>query len=319
MSAIASDRSAESAPAPAPRHRTPWLEPRKLGVVARFELAEALRSRLVVLVLSLYGAGAALGSLLFVRALEAAERTIRTALDSQLNAHVPPAEDVQRQAMSQVLSFLVDDEALLADLLTADPLALFYGFMALQLVAPFVLFTSAGTHATDVSRGTTRFLLTRCDRLTWALGKALAHGGLLALGLALSALAVAAVGVWQGHLAAASLPWLVRAAARALFYGLAYLGIFAGVALAIPSPARARAACVLLLTGLWLGHALSQAGWMAALVPGIQVLGWLFPDQYQELLWSPRWLVSGAAALALLALGALGFAGGHLRFRGADA
>lgn len=318
MSATASERATEGA-ASRGRPLRPRLDTRKLGIVARFELAEALRSRLVVVVLSLYGAGAALGSLLFVRALEAAERAVRGALDSQLNAHSVPPEDVQRQAVSQVLSLLIDDPALLADLAAADPLALFYGFMALQLVAPFVLLTSAGTHATDVSRGTTRFLLTRCERLTWALGKTLAHAALLGLGLSLSALAAAAVGFWQGHLGAASATWLARAAARALFYGVAYLGIFGGVALAFPSPAPARAASVLVLMGCWLGHALSQAAWMASLVPGIQVLGWIFPGQYQQLLWSPSWLISGAAALALCCLGALAFAGGHLRFRGADA
>ena len=130
---------------------------------------------------------------------------------------------------------------------------------------------------------------------------------------------MAAVGFWQGQLSPASVPWLARAAARALVYGLAYLGIFGGVALAVPSPGPARAASVLVLMGCWLGHSLSQAGWLNALVPGIRTLGWLFPGQYQELLWSPSWLISGAAALALLALGAVGFAGGHQRFRGADA
>ncbi len=331
MSARASERASEGATGEtgdtasagareAAQHApAPWLDARKLGIVARFELAEALRSRLVVVVLALYGAGAALGAFLFVQALDAAERSVRTALDAQLNAHELPPGEVQRQAVSQVLAHLIDDRELLADLLAADPLALFYGFMALQLVAPFVLLTSAGSHATDVSRGTTRFLLTRCERLTWSLGKTLAHAALLALGLALSALTAAAVGFWQGHLGAASVPWLVRAAGRALVYGLAYLGIFAGVGLAIPSPSRARAGCVLVLLGCGLGHTLSQSGWLAALLPGVQLLGWVFPGQYQELLWSPSWLLSGLAALGLLALGALGLAGGHLRFRGADA
>jgi hypothetical protein len=318
MSANASERALPAA-ARSARERAPWLDTHRLGVVLRFELAEALRARLVLLVLSVYGAGAALGSYLFVRALAAAERSAQSALDAQLNAHVLAPEGVQREAVKQVLSYLVDDPELLADLVEADPLALFYGFMALQLVTSLVLLTSAGAHATDTSRGTTRFLLTRCERLTWALGKMLAHAALLALGLGLSALATAAVGFWQGHLSAASLPWLARAAARTLAYGLAYLGIFSGVSLAIPSPSGSRAACVLVLMGCWLGHTASQARWIAALLPGIQALGWIFPGQYQELLWSPNWLVSSGAALALLALGALGFAGGHLRFRGADA
>lgn len=308
-----------SAPVPSRVGRAPWLDLRKVGVVARFELAEALRSRLVVVVLCLYGAGAAFGSFLFVQTLNAAERSVREALDAQLNAHVLPEEGLQRQAVSEVLQHVIDDPELLADLVAADPLAVFYGFVALQLVSSFVLLTSAGTHASDISRGATRFLLTRCERLTWALGKSLAHAGLLALGLGLSALAAAGVGFWQGQLSSSSLPWLVRAALRALVYGLAYLGIFNGVALAIPSPARARAACVFVLFACGWGHTLSQAQWLAALVPGIQHVGWVLPGQYQDLLWSPSWLVSGAAALALLGIGGLAFASGHLRFRRADA
>jgi hypothetical protein len=310
-----------SAPVPSRARRgyAPWLDPRKLGVVARFELAEALRSRLVVIVLCLYGAGSALGSFLFVQTLDAAERSVRQAMDSQLNAQVAPPDDLQRQAVSEVLSHVIDDPELLADLVATDPLAVFYGFMALQLVSTFVLLTSASTHASDVSSGATRFILTRCERLTWALGKTLAHAGLLALGLALSALTAAAVGFWQGHLSAGSLPWLARGAVRALVYGLAYLGIFSGVALAAPSPARARSACVMVLFAFGWGHTLSQAHWLGELVPGIDALGWVFPGQYQDLLWSPSWLVSAAAALALLVIGALGFAGGHYRFRRADA
>jgi ABC-type transport system involved in multi-copper enzyme maturation permease subunit len=318
MSANASE-SAAAEPARSARERGTWLDTRRLGILTRFELAEALRSRLVLVVLSVYGAGAALGSFLFVQALDAAERSLQSAMDAQLNAHVVPPEGVQRQAVQQVLSYLIDDAELLADLVEADPLALFYGFVALQLVTPLVLIISAGAHATDTSRGTTRFLLTRCERLTWALGKTLAHAALLALGLTLSALATAAVGFWQGHLSPASVPWLARAAGRALVYGLAHLGIFSGIALALPSPSSARAASVLVLMGCWLGHTLSQARWVVALLPGVQALGWIFPGHYQPLLWSPQWLVSGAAALALLGLGALGFAGGHLRFRGADA
>jgi hypothetical protein len=292
---------------------------RKLGIVARFELAEALRSRLVVVVLCLYGLGAAFGAFAFVKTLDAAEQSVRTSLAQTMSAHDLDDEQVRRDAKSQILSHLVDDRELLADLVAVDPLALFYGYMALTFVAPFVLLTSAGAHARDLRRGATRFVLTRCDRLTWALGKTLAQAVLLVLGLSVSALATAAVGLWLAHFDAATLFWLARAAVRALMYGLAYLGIFTGLSLALRVPGPAVAACAVTLFGLWFAHGLTRWSWLGQRVPPVRAAAWLFPAQYQELLWSPSWLVSGAAALALIGMGALAFAGGHWLFRRADA
>jgi hypothetical protein len=294
-------------------------ERHKLAVVTRFELAEALRSRLVVVVLCLYGLGAAFGAFAFVKTLEAAERSVRASLDQTMSAHDLPDAGVQHDAIVQVLSHIIQDKELLADLVAVDPLALFYGFMALELVAPFVLLTSAGAPARDLRRGATRFVLTRCDRLTWALGKTLAHAALLTLGLAVSALATAAVGLWLGRFDLASVLWLGRAVFRALVYGLAYLGIFTGLSLALRAPGPAVVGCVGALFGLWFVHGLTRWSWLGRELPGVRAAAWLFPGEYQELLWSPSWLVSGAAALALLAIGGLAFAGGHWLFRRADA
>ena len=295
------------------------LDLRKLGVVARFELAEALRSRLVVVVLCLYGLGAAFGAFAFVKTLSAAEESVRTSLGQTMSAHDLDDEQVRRDAKSQILSHIVDDRELLADLVAVDPLALFYGYMALTFVAPFVLLTSAGAHARDLRRGATRFVLTRCHRLTWALGKTLAQAVLLVLGLTVSALATAAVGLWLAHFDPVTLFWLARAAVRALMYGLAYLGIFTGLSLALREPGPAVAACAATLFGLWFGHGLTRWSWLGQRLPPVRAAAWLFPGQYQELLWSPSWLVSGAAALALIGMGALAFAGGHWLFRRADA
>jgi hypothetical protein len=295
------------------------FHPRKLGVVLRFELAEALRSRLIVVVLCMYGLGAAFGAFAFVKTLDAAERSVRDSLGQTLSAHDLDSEQMRQEAKSQILSRVVQDRDLLADLVAVDPLALFYGYMALALVAPFVLLTCAGAHARDLRRGATRFVLTRCDRLTWALGKALAQACLLALGLAVSALATAAVGLWLARFDSATLFWLGRAAVRALMYGLAYLGIFAGLSLGLRVPGPAVAGSVLVLFGLWLGHGLTRWSWSGRELPPLRAAAWLFPGQYQELLWSPSWLVSGGAALALLCMGALGFAAGHWLFLRADA
>jgi ABC-type transport system involved in multi-copper enzyme maturation permease subunit len=295
------------------------LDPRKLARVARFELAEALRSRLISVVFALYGVGAALGAYIFSKTLDAAEAAVREQMFGTLSAHSVPDDIVRQQALPRVISFLVDDAELARELSSVDPLALFYGFMALELVAPLVLMTSGGLHSGDIATGAARFVLTRCDRLTWALGKWLGHAVLLAVGLLVGALATAIVAGVRSGIDAGSVLWLLRASFRAWVYGLAYLGLFSWVALAVRSPSRVRTLSILLLFALWMGHSICNGGYFAERLPALRHLVWLFPAHYQLALWSPNWLASVPAILALLAigLGALGL--GHAVFRRADA
>lgn len=295
------------------------LDARKLGCVARFELAEALRSRLVGLVFALYGAGAALGAYVFSKALQAAEEAVREQMFGTLSAHAVPDDMVRREALPRVISFLVDDEALARELSSVDPLALFYGFMALNLVAPLVLMTSGGLHASDIASGAARFVLTRCGRLTWALGKWLGHAVLLGAGLLLGALATALVAGLSRGIDASSVFWLLRASFRAWIYGLAYLGLFSALALGVRVPSLTRTLSILLLFALWIGHSICSGGYIAERVPPLRHLVWLFPAQYELALWSPSWLASVPAILALVALGLGALGLGHAAFRRADA
>jgi hypothetical protein len=292
---------------------------RKLVRVARFELAEARRSRLISVVLALYGAGAALGAYVFSKALEAAEGAVREQMLGTMSAHAIPEDIVREQALPRVISFLVSDEALARELSSIDPLALFYGFMALELVAPLVLMTSGGVHAADIASGSARFVLTRCDRLTWAFGKVLGHAVLLSVGLLLGALATALVAGLRGGIDAGSLAWLLLASARAWVYGVAYLGLFSCVALAVRVPARARTLSIVLLFALWIGHSICDGGYFTERLPPLRYLVWLFPAHYELALWSPRVLSWSLATLALLAIGLGALALGHLIFRRADA
>jgi len=295
------------------------IDVRKLALVARFELNEALRSRLVVVVLALYGAGAALGTYLFARSLAAAEGAVRDSLSGTLSAHSVPDDLVRQHALPRVIEFFVEDPALQKELLDVEPLAIFYGFMALNLVAPLVLLTSGSAHANELATGTTRFVLTRVDRLSWALGKLVGHAALLLVGLLVGALATGVV-AWSGAgIDAASAVWLGRASLRAWVYGVAYLGLFSLVALVVRSPSRARSSSVALLFLLWLGRVLCSSPLITARVPLLAHLVWVFPAQYELALWSPRWLESLGAIGALLAIGAASFALGYASFRRGDA
>jgi ABC-type transport system involved in multi-copper enzyme maturation permease subunit len=301
------------------RRPRPMIDGRKLRAVARFELAEALRSRLVLVVLAVYGAGAALGAYVFSRALEAAESAVRDSMLGTWSALAVPDDVVRKHALPRVISFLVHDEVLRNELLGIDPLAIFYGFMALEFVAPLVLVTSGGAHASDITSGAVRFVLPRCDRLSWALGKFLGHATLLGVGLLVGALATGVVAELHRGIDAVSVLWLLRAAFRAWVYGLAYLGIFCCVSLIARQPSRARAFSVVLLFLLWAGHTACEAPLVLAQLPALQYLVWAFPAQYQKLLWSPSWLYSLPALLALLGIAGVTFALGFVGFRRADA
>jgi hypothetical protein len=222
-------------------------------------------------------------------------------------------------ALPRVISFFVKDEVLQKELLAVEPLAIFYGFAALSLVAPLVLVTSGTAHATDIAGGATRFVLVRCDRLTWSLGKLLGHAALLALGLGVGAAATAVIAQYTTGFDLGSALWLVRAAFRAWIYGLSYLGIFSAISLLTRAPARARAASVAALFALWVGHTLCGSSLVVARLPLAAYLVWFFPGQYELLLWSPSWFDSIPAMLALVAIAAAAFTLGHLGFRRADA
>jgi hypothetical protein len=295
------------------------VDVRKVRIVARFELAEALRSRLITIVLGLYGAGAALGAYIFSRALEAAEAAVRESMFGELSAHVIPDDLVRRQALPRVIAFLVKDEALQRELAAVEPLAIFYGFMALTCVAPLLLMTSGGLHSGDLASGAARFVLTRCDRLAWSLGKLLGHATLLAVGLLVGVLATALVAVLRAGIDPGSVFWLLRAAFRAWVYGLAYLGIFSAISLSVRIPSRARALSLAALFALGVGHSICDSRYWTSRVPALAFGVWLFPARYELALWSPSWLSSLPAMLALTSIAVAAFAGGYGLFRRSDA
>jgi hypothetical protein len=297
------------------------LDLRKLRVVARFELAEALGSRLLVIVLFVYGVGAAIGSLVFLKAMAAAEDAARRALanGSNLNQAEVPQDLVRSHALPLVTS-LVDDAAIRAELLRMSPLSIFYGYTALLLVALLVLVTSAGKMASDLASGASRFTLFRCERLTWAVGKLLGQEILLAVGLCFGALLAGLVGIWQsGSFEVSGWWWLLRTSFRAWIYGSAYLGIFSGLSLVARSTLGARAMSLAALIGLGVGHAVFASEFARARAPVLSHLRLAFPAEHREGLWSPEWASYLPSLGALLLIGALGFTAGYRAFRGRDA
>lgn len=293
----------------------------KLWAVARFELLEAFRSRLLVVVLALYGAAAAMGSLVFLRVMAAAEDAARRALTGSLG--IPEAQlpdDLVRSHALPIASSLVGDAAIRQELLRMPPIAIFYGYMALVVVALLVLVTSAGAVASDLAAGASRFVLFRCDRLTWTLGKLLGHEIVLAIGLCCGAVLTGVVASWhQRSFEPFTWLWLLRASFRAWIYGSAYLGVFTGLSLVARTPLGARALALFTLVALGIVHTVLASESVQAALPGARLLRFLLPAAHRQALWSPEWSRYLVATGALLLIGALGVFAGYLAFRRRDA
>lgn len=297
------------------------LDGRKLLIVARFELMEAVRSRLFVVAMAFYGVAASLGSFIFLKAFEAAENAARLALASNLNidaARLPP--NLIRERALPMFASLVKDEGIRQELLRMPPLSIFYGYMAQSVVVLLVLAVSAGTMAADISSGTARYSLFRCDRLTWATGKLLGQEAVLASGLIVGAALAGAVGfAVDPTFQVETWFWLFRTSFRAWLYANAYLGLFAGISLVASSPLTARALSLLAWIGLGIAHGIVTADFSNERIPWLHKLGYAFPSTHLHSLWSPDWGVYLPAAFALLLFGCIGFLSGHRLFQGRDA
>ena len=297
------------------------LDSRKLWVVARFELLEAVRSRLFLVAIVLYGAGAALGSYVFLKALGAAETTARQALAANLGVpEATLAPNLIREKALPMFASLIEDESIRQEVLRMPPLSIFYGYMALNFVAVLVLVVSSGTMAQDIATGAARYTLFRCDRLTWAVGKLLGQQAVLAAGLVAGAAMAGVVGMQLDvGFEPTTWLWLLRVSFRAWLYANAYLGIFAGISLVAGSPLKARAASLFAWIGIGILQSLASSEFVNARLPFMHYLALIFPAAHRQSLWSPSLIVYIPAAIALLAIGCGGFALGHSVFQRRDA
>jgi hypothetical protein len=286
------------------------LDLTKARVVARFELMEALRSRSALFMIGLYAIGAAVGAWIFVHALDAAEQTARNALAEAMR--VPPEslpKDLVREKALPRIASTLEDERLRDVLLTVDPLGIFYGFMAQNLVPGLLLLVASGTHAADLESGAARYALFRVDRASWALGKSAGQAGLLATGLLVGALVTYLVGRDpDAGLGLAMFTSLGRASLSAWLYGLCFLGLFSGVSMVSETPLRARGASFMLLCVCSIGHAVVTSDALKARAPGFQYARWVFPAEYKDGLWLTDPVAFLVSVLGLATIGAAGFA-----------
>jgi ABC-type transport system involved in multi-copper enzyme maturation permease subunit len=162
-----------NAPAPAARPAGRHFV-RDVALVARYELAEAARSRLLVVMVLLFVGAGALGVWSYTELLERIEtnaaRVTGAPQARRPGAVVRRMRDL-RSYRDMLRLFLGSDEK--ADYFAAiPPIVVFFGWVSFNFTPWLVLFTSAETVATEVASRSIRYGVLRTGRLEFALGKA---------------------------------------------------------------------------------------------------------------------------------------------------
>lgn len=298
-----------------------WLG--EVGQVARYELGEALRTRLFQLVMLAYVGGVGFANWVLVQILKDLEARFASMMG------VPPTDRpgtmiavFQRNGeLQRLLESLLGSEDAARALVEVPILATWSGAAAMGLLPVVLVFTAAGSVATEVRSRSLRYLLVRTDRLVIVLGKAL--GQLVLGGLAAGAGAVVSVGMALVLMAEVPLVPLVEGVARthalACLYAIPWLGVALAASQVVGNPNGAR-----LLAGACLLGSPAAAWWIrthtTADGPGrlLDPLALLLPTNLWGALWSPEPAVMLLAVLhgLVLALGALGLGG--LRFARRD-
>jgi len=147
---------------------------RDLMLIARFELGEALRTRMLLVMLLLFIGGGALGAWGFSKVVGEFEK--RTASMLKTEAGAKPGQSLELLRETPIFrSFVraaVDDDEQADYIMRLPPIVLFYGWASFTFLPWLILFTSSDTISTEVASRTIRYTALRTSRLAYALGKA---------------------------------------------------------------------------------------------------------------------------------------------------
>lgn len=290
--------------------------------VAAYELGEAMRTRLLQLVLLGYCGGVAMSNMLFFAALSQAEASLAETMG------VPPTE-----RPGALVGELVKNGQLLdligpvvgggggSELLQRPVLALWAGAVSMVLLPLVLLFSASGSIAAEVRTRSVRYLLCRTGRLQVGLGKLVGQLLLAAVAGALGALVTWGMGMtlMVGNPPGALALELLNRTARAAIFALPLAGMGLAASQWVSSPNGARFLGGLVALGtLWAGDWLGEhagpdtLGRLADL--GTLLLG--------EGLWTDLWATDlgslQAAAARCVALAVAWYALGYAVFARRD-
>lgn len=163
---------------------------RDVGLVARFELAEALRSKLLIVMVLLFVGAGALAAWGFTRMVASIEENAAKVTGAPPTKRAGGAMKRLRDSGSyrELLRVFLRDDAKADYFAAIPPIVVFFGWAMFTFTPFLVLFTSSESIATDVANRAIRYSVLRTGRLQFALGKALGQALIVAGVTALSAL-----------------------------------------------------------------------------------------------------------------------------------
>jgi ABC-type transport system involved in multi-copper enzyme maturation permease subunit len=300
---------------------------RDVALVARYELAEAVRSRLLLVVVLLFVGAGGVAAWSFTQLVQSIEDNAARVTGAPTTARPGRTMKRIRQSGSYragLRIFLGDDQK--ADYFAAiPPIVTFFAYFSFYFLPFLVLFTSAETIASEVASRSIRYAVLRTGRLEFALGKAVGQA-LIIVGVTALAAVVFFFIAWAGLAgfeAGATAAGLMSFWPRVLLYLFPFLGwaMFASMVTRSANVARAVSLGGGVALAIVAGLVGSPPGWLqgGAIVAGLRdVFGYLTPfGHYKGLGYPPGGALAGDVAVCL-ALTALYFAGGFALLRKRD-
>jgi len=206
---------------------------RQMIIVARYELADAVRSKRAALTIILYVAGAIVAMNGFINVL----KRLESQLVKTLGINIVDSAGVVTDSLWRSVHFrnmmigLVGDKELAIDLLNIPPIALMYGWLAFTFTPMLVILTASPRIADEIATGSVRYVIQRCSRAAWSLGKFTGQVGLVILGLTLSAITAWTTVRFRLNVMdtwATSRAFIIFAA-KAWIYSFTFVGLATGV------------------------------------------------------------------------------------------
>lgn len=172
---------------------------RDVALIGRFELAEAVRSKLLMVMVILFVGAGAVGAWQYTELLGTIEENAAKMMNApQTRKPGAMARGIQGStSYRDMIRRMVSDDRKADYYASVPPIVLFFGWVSMMFTPWLVLFTSAETIATEVAGRGIRYSLMRTGRLQYALGKMAGQSAIVAGVTALSAIAFFVV-AWIG-------------------------------------------------------------------------------------------------------------------------
>jgi ABC-type transport system involved in multi-copper enzyme maturation permease subunit len=201
---------------------------RDVAIVARYELAEAVRSKMLIVIVLLFVAAGGLAAWGFTEAVTAVEENAARVTGAPTSRR--PGATIRRMRDSgnyrdMIRMFVRNEEK--ADYFAAiPPIAAFFAYFAFNVTPFLVLLSSAETIASEVGSRSIRYSVLRTGRLEFAIGKSLGQA-LITVGVTALSAIVCYLIAWSslaGFEHAATILAMLSFWPRVLIYALPFLG-----------------------------------------------------------------------------------------------